>query len=151
MSRGAPNMPTRATVIRILVVLAAFVVLEALCQASIINRMTMIPPTEMVGALAQILQGGKFNADIVFTIVNTAVAAVLAVVGGFVVGAALHALPRLRRAVEPLLSAYYAVPVFVFYPLLIVAFGVGRAALIAMGVLVGIVAMIIRSSSSCSD
>jgi NitT/TauT family transport system permease protein len=144
-------MPTRATVIRILVVLAAFVVLEALCQASIINRMTMIPPTEMVGALAQILQGGKFNADIVFTIVNTAVAAVLAVVGGFVVGAALHALPRLRRAVEPLLSAYYAVPVFVFYPLLIVAFGVGRAALIAMGVLVGIVAMIIRSSSSCSD
>ncbi|MFZ0837246.1 MAG: ABC transporter permease, partial [Xanthobacteraceae bacterium] len=111
--------------IRILVVLAAFALLEALCRASIINRMTMIPPTEMVGALTQILQTGKFNADIVFTIVNTALAAVLAIVGGFGIGAALHALPRLRRAVEPLLAAYYAVPVFVFYPLLIVAFGVG--------------------------
>jgi NitT/TauT family transport system permease protein len=86
-------MPSRATVIRILVVLAAFALLEALCQASIINRMTMIPPTEMVGALAQILQSGKFNTDIVFTIVNTALAAVLAIVGGFVIGAALHALP----------------------------------------------------------
>jgi NitT/TauT family transport system permease protein len=144
---GPSFLPTRATVIRILVVLAAFALLEALCQASVINRMTMIPPSEMVGALAQILQSGKFNADIAFTIANTAIAAVLAVVGGFLVGATLHALPRLRRAVEPLLSAYYAVPVFVFYPLLIVAFGVGRASLIAMGVLVGVVAMIVNTLS----
>jgi NitT/TauT family transport system permease protein len=107
--------------------------------------MTMIPPTEMVVALWQILEGGKFNADILFTIVNTTAAAALSVVGGFGIGALLHALPRLRHAVEPLLSAYYAVPVFVFYPLLIVAFGVGRAALIAMGALVGIVAMIVNT------
>ena len=147
VSKGVANMPARATVIRILVVLAAFALLEALCRASIINRMTMIPPTEMIGALTQILQTGKFNADIVFTIVNTALAAVLAIVGGFGIGAALHALPRLRRAVEPLLAAYYAVPVFVFYPLLIVAFGVGRTALIAMGVLVGVVAMIVNTLS----
>ena len=72
---------------------------------------------------------------------------VLSVVGGFLVGAALHALPRLRHAVEPLLSAYYAVPVFVFYPLLIVAFGVGRTALIVMGALVGVVAMIVNTLS----
>ena len=51
----------------------------------------------------------------------------------------------MRHAAEPLLSAYYAVPVFMFYPLLIVAFGVGRAALIAMGALVGIVAMIVNT------
>jgi hypothetical protein len=36
------------------------------------------------------------------------------------------------------------VPVFIFYPLLIVAFGVGRGALIAMGAMFGIVAMIVR-------
>jgi NitT/TauT family transport system permease protein len=47
--------------------------------------------------------------------------------------------------VEPLLSAYYAVPIFVFYPLLVVAFGVGRAALIAMGALFGVVAMIVNT------
>ena len=53
----------------------------------------------------------------------------------------------MRHAVEPLLAAYYAVPVFVFYPLLIVAFGVGRAALIVMGALVGVVAMIVNTLS----
>ena len=109
--------------------------------------MTMIPPTEMVRALWQILTSGKFNADIAFTIVNTAAAVALSVVGGFLIGAVLHAIPRVRHAFEPLLAAYYAVPVFVFYPLLIVAFGVGRAALIVMGALVGVVAMIVNTLS----
>lgn len=136
---------TRAAVARVVIVVAALAALEILCRAAIINRMTMIPPTEMVVALWQILESGKFNADVLFTIVNTTAAAALSVVGGFGIGALLHALPRLRHAVEPLLSAYYAVPVFVFYPLLIVAFGVGRAALIAMGALVGIVAMIVNT------
>ena len=59
----------------------------------------------------------------------------------------LHSDPdRLRRPLVPLLSAYYAVPTFVFYPLLIVAFGVGRTALIVMGALFGIVAMIVNTT-----
>jgi NitT/TauT family transport system permease protein len=139
--------PTKTAVVRVLIVAGAFAALEILCRASIINRMTMIPPTEMVAVLWQILESGRYNADIAFTVVNTAAAVVLSVVGGFAVGAILHALPRLRRALEPLLSAYYAVPAFVFYPLLIVAFGVGRGALIAMGALVGIVAMIVNTLS----
>jgi len=44
-----------------------------------------------------------------------------------------------------LLSAYYAVPVFIFYPLLIVAFGVGRTALIVMGATFGVVAMVVNT------
>jgi NitT/TauT family transport system permease protein len=60
-------------------------------------------------------------------------------------GALLHAVPRMRRTVEPLLSAYYAVPIFVFYPLLVVALGAGRAALIAMGALFGVVAMVVNT------
>ena len=137
--------PSRVGLVRALVVVGAVGCLEVLCRTGIINRLTMIPPTEMAGALWQIVANGKFNADIVFTVTNTAAAVVLSVIGGFLMGAALHALPRVRRAAEPLLSAYYAVPVFVFYPLLIVAFGVGRAALIAMGTLVGIIAMVVNT------
>ena len=72
-------------------------------------------------------------------------AAILATVLGFFIGAGLHAVPRLRRPLVPLLSAYYAIPTFVFYPLLIVAFGVGRTALIVMGAMFGIVAMIVNT------
>jgi NitT/TauT family transport system permease protein len=135
----------RIVLVRVAVIFAAFAALEALCRLSVINRMTMIPPSEMAVAMWRIIVGGKFDGDIAFTVVNTAAAVVLSVIGGFAAGAILHALPRLRRAIEPMLAAYYAVPVFVFYPLLIVVFGVGRGALIAMGALVGIVAMIVNT------
>ncbi len=37
-------------------------------------------------------------------------------------------------------------PVFIFYPVLIVAFGVGRTALIVMGAMFGVVAMIVNTA-----
>ena len=128
------------------IVAGAFIALEILCRAGIIPRATMIPPTEMSG-LSQILRSGQANNDIAFTLINTVAAIALSVFLGFWLGAALHALPRLRRVFEPLLSAYYAVPVFIFYPLLIVAFGVGRTALIVMGAMFGVVAMIVNTAT----
>jgi NitT/TauT family transport system permease protein len=136
---------SRVAVARVLLILSFFVLLELLCRAGAIDRITMIPPSEMAAALAQIIASGRFEQDILFTTMNIAAAAALAIVAGFFAGAALHALPRLRRTIVPLLSAYYAVPTFVFYPLLIVAFGVGRTALIVMGAMFGIVAMILNT------
>jgi NitT/TauT family transport system permease protein len=136
---------SRVGVVRTLVVVGAFAVLEALVRFGIVDRVTIIPPSEMVRAAWGILASGRYNADFAFTILNTLIAVALSVFGGFFAGAVLHALPRLRRPIEPLLAAYYAVPIFVFYPLLVVAFGVGRASLIAMGALFGVVAMIVNT------
>jgi NitT/TauT family transport system permease protein len=137
---------TKVGATRAAFVLLAFAALEFLCCTGVINRVTMIPPTEMVSSLWDILRSGRFNSDIFFTLYNTITAALLAIVAGFLLGAVLHAVPRLRRPLEPLLSAYYAIPTFVFYPLLIVAFGVGRAALVVMGAIFGVVAMIVNTT-----
>jgi len=143
--RWRPHI-TEAGIARAVVILLAFVALEVLCRVGIINRVTMIPPSEMVASLWSILITGRYNEDILFTLFNVIAAALIAIVGGFFVGAALHGLPRLRRPLVPLLSAWYAIPTFVFYPLLIVAFGVGRTALIVMGALFGVVAMIVNTT-----
>ncbi len=136
---------TKTGLVRAAVVVGAFAALEIFCRSGLIPRATLIPPTEIIAASWQIVASGKANSDIAFTVANTLAAIALSVVLGFWLGAALHALPRVRRLFEPLLSAYYAVPVFIFYPLLIVAFGVGRTALIVMGALFGIVAMIVNT------
>ncbi len=145
MSKPISPRFTKVGLVRTGVVVGAFVALEILCRYGVIPRATLIPPTEIAVALWQILLSGKANSDILFTIVNTLAAITLSVVLGLWLGAALHALPRLRRVFEPLLSAYYAVPVFIFYPLLIVAFGVGRTPLVVMGAMFGIVAMIVNT------
>jgi len=133
-------------VTRAALVLAALAALELLCRLGIINRVTMIPPSEMITSLWSILRTGRYNEDILFTLLNVVAASLIAILVGFFIGAALHALPRLRRPLVPLLSAWYAIPTFVFYPLLIVAFGVGRTALIVMGALFGVVAMIVNTT-----
>ena len=136
---------SRVAIARAALIIGAFLALEVLCRTGVIDRITMIPPSEMLLSLWRILASGRFNDDIAFTIWNSAAAIGISVAGGFFLGALLHAVPRVRRVIEPLLSAYYAVPIFVFYPLLVVAFGVGRAALIAMGALFGIVAMVVNT------
>ncbi len=140
-----PHM-TKVGAARTALIALAFAALEVLCRLGVSDRVTMIPPSQMIASLWAILASGKFNADIFFTLYNIVAAAILATVLGFFIGAVLHALPRLRRPLVPLLSAYYAIPTFVFYPLLIVAFGVGRTALIVMGAMFGIVAMIVNTT-----
>lgn len=130
---------------RTILIVGFLAALELLCRAGIIDRVTLIPPTEMAGALWQILRSGRYDADFAFTSYNIMAALAVAIGGGFVTGALLHALPRLRRILEPLLSAYYAVPTFVFYPLLVVIFGVGRTALIVIGALFGLVAVVVNT------
>src|SRR5215468_3804793 len=136
----------KVAAVRIGVICAVVAALEILCRLGTIDRVTMIPPSEMASSLWDIIRSGRFNSDIFFTLYNVTAAAVLAIAAGFFIGAGLHALPRLRRLVVPMLAAYYAVPTFVFYPLLIVAFGVGRTALVVMGALFGVVAMIVNTT-----
>ncbi len=137
---------SKVSIARAAFIIGLFAALEIMCRAGIIDRVTMIPPTEMIVSLWNILRSGRFNHDIFFTLYNVIAATALAILLGFFIGAGLHALPRLRRPFEPLLSAYYAIPTFVFYPLLVVVFGVGRTALIVMGAMFGVVAMIVNTT-----
>jgi NitT/TauT family transport system permease protein len=131
--------------LRVALVAGAVVALEALCRLGFVNRLTMIPPSEMAVSLVRLLASGRVAADLRFTLQNTAAAIAVSVLAGFAIGAAVHGLPRLRRTLDPLFSAYYAVPTFVLYPLLIVAFGIGATSLIAMGAMFGVVAMTINT------
>ena len=127
-------------------VIAGFVALvEALCRFGAIKPITLIAPSAMMVALVGLLRKPDVLADLLYTFANVAVTVAISIVGGFVVGVLLHRFARARRVVSPLLAASYAVPMFVFYPLMIVLFGLGRWSLIAIGVMVGIVGMIVNT------
>src|ERR1043165_2914325 len=116
---------------RIAVIAGAILLLEVLCRRKIINPLTLIPPSEMASSLWELIVTGQITKDIVQTFTTVALAVVLPVATGFLLGAIVHALPRVRRAIDPLLASYYSIPFFVFYPLLIALFGlnteIGRA------------------------
>ena len=96
----------------------------------------------MVVALWGLLRAGTETADIMATMGRVAAAAALSAAGGLLAGLGLHAVPRLRAALEPLLSSWYAIPTIMFYPVLLVLFGVGAGAIVAVAVLLAVVAMV---------
>ncbi|MGE0723111.1 MAG: ABC transporter permease [Alphaproteobacteria bacterium] len=130
---------------RILVLVLAIGALELLCRTGAIGRLTMVPPSEMALRLGDLLASGAAADDILYTAGNAAAAILLSSVAGFFAGALIHALPRLRSILDPLLASYYAIPIFVFYPLLIVIFGINRVPLILIGAMFGVVAMIVAT------
>jgi NitT/TauT family transport system permease protein len=137
---------SRVRILQLGIVLAVVVLLELLCRLGIINRFTMIPPSEMVAALVDVVASAPwFWPDVSYTLGNLAAAIVLSVIGGFLIGLLVHAVPRLRRVLDPIFTSYYSVPTFVLYPLLIVFFGIGPTSLIVLGALFGIVAMIVAT------
>lgn len=135
----------RASWIRLVVIAGAIGFVELLCRSGVISPFTMIPPSEMAAGLLEMLGSRAMLDDIATTMTNVATALVLAIVVGFVLGALLFVLPRVRRVVDPLLASYYAIPIFVFYPLFIVLFGLNRYPQIMIGFLLAVVAMIINT------
>jgi NitT/TauT family transport system permease protein len=128
-----------------LIVLSAIAAVEALCRGGYIPAQTLPAPSVITATLYGLLISGRLNSDIAQTSGNIAASAAIAVGGGIAFGVIVHAIPRLRRALEPFLASYYALPFFVFYPVFIVLLGIGDGPIIMMGALFGIVAMIVST------
>jgi len=131
--------------IRLAVIVGAVGLLEFCCRVGLIDRGVVIPPSEMMDALVRLLISGEANEEILRTFGIVIAAASAAMALGFVLGLIVHALPRLRQALDPFFATYYAVPIFIFYPVLIVIFGLSMMPILLMGILTALVAMIIAT------
>jgi len=130
---------------RIVILTGAVVLLEALCAAGVIGRLTMQPPHRIVTDLVAMLASGALNKAIVKTLGNALAAFIIAMALGVASAIAIHRLRRVRGALEPLFATYYAIPVFAFYPLLIIVLGLGDAPQIFIGAMLGVVAVIVNT------
>jgi NitT/TauT family transport system permease protein len=105
----------------------------------------MQPPHRMIADLWRMLASGSLNAAIAKTLTNAATAFSLAMAAGVTTGVALHPLRAVRDVLDPLFAAYYAIPVFAFYPLFIILFGLGDTPEILTGFMLGVVAVIVNT------
>jgi NitT/TauT family transport system permease protein len=136
---------TRVGLIRIAVIVAMIGALELACRTGLIRHQTIIAPSEMATSLYALLASGAINADIERTLGIIVIVIALSIVLGFALGLVIHALPRLREALDPLFATYYAVPIFIFYPVLIAIFGLSPIPIVLIGVATAVVAMIIAT------
>lgn len=127
------------------IILLAVAALEVLCRTGVIPSLTAIPPSAMVQSLAGILGSGRFGIDIATTLRNVSISIATSMLVGVAIGTTLQSLPAIRRIFDPLFATYYAIPVYAFYPLLIVVFGLGDLPQIAIGFLLAVMAVLINT------
>jgi NitT/TauT family transport system permease protein len=121
--------------VRIAALAGCVLLLELLCRTGVIDPLTIIPPSDMVASMVERIASGELDEGMVQTFSTIATAFVLAVTLGTLGGALLHRSPRLRDVVDPLLASYYSVPTFIFYPLLVALFALGKTPLVVLGVM----------------
>ena len=136
---------SRVGLIRLIVIVVAVGALELACRLGLINHNVIIPPSEMASALWTLLASGALNAEIERTLGMIALVIAISIALGFAIGCFIHALPRVREALDPFFATYYAVPVFIFYPVLIAIFGLSIIPIVVIGVATAVVAMIIAT------
>jgi len=136
---------SRAARYRLAFVVGAILVVELLCRVGVIDRLTMQPPSAVARDLAVLLASGSMNHAMLKTFANVAVAGALAVLAGIVIGVALHGLNAVRQVLEPLFATYYAIPIYAFYPLFIILFGLGDVPQILIGFMLAVVAVIVNT------
>jgi NitT/TauT family transport system permease protein len=96
---------------------------------------TVFPPLQdIIGAQTQLNDPATatFLDHLVTTFVRVVASLVAGVLLGFALGVAFWRLPAVGRALEPYLLAFYAVPLVVFYPFLLVLLGINSWPIIAI-------------------
>jgi ABC-type nitrate/sulfonate/bicarbonate transport system permease component len=124
--------------IRLAIVVTLVVAWEAAARFS--NPLLSAPPSLVLPALGQALTLESYPElprHLLVTAREIAVAYAMAVLAGLGIGAALGLYRTLGRAYGPILAALYAVPAVVWYPSLMLFFGLDAASKIAFGFLLG--------------
>ena len=123
---------------RIAIAVAGLALWEAV--AAPLNPLFYIRPSVLPGALVamwRVPELPPLAEHVWLTVKEIAAAYAIAVAAGLWLGFLLGLRTTVGRVYEPLLAALYAVPSVIWYPSLMLFFGLGPASKIAFGVLLG--------------
>lgn len=115
-----------------------------------------VPPTRILAAFWRLLRLETYPAlpgELALTLLEIVAAYALALVVGTALGLTFGLARRLGAIYEPMLAALYAVPSVVWYPSLMLLFGLGPASKVAFGFLLGFfpIALAVRTGVHATD
>jgi ABC-type nitrate/sulfonate/bicarbonate transport system permease component len=128
----------RVLALRVVILVAALATWEVWARA--MNPLLYVPPSAVVPALGRLLALESYPdllPSLALTMREIATAYAMAIAAGIGVGAALGLNGLLGKVYGPIVAALYAVPAVVWYPSLMLFFGLDAASKIAFGFLLG--------------
>jgi NitT/TauT family transport system permease protein len=130
---ATPHLARRTWLLRGAIVAAILAAWEALSASGLLFRDVVPSLGAIVAAIGRLVAAPDFYANLGVTALEVAAAMIIGGVAGVVVGIALGANRFLSRAFESLLLYLGPTPKIIFFPVMIMWFGVGPGSKIAMG------------------
>jgi NitT/TauT family transport system permease protein len=123
----------------------ALLAIELLPRLGLVDRLSLVPLTEMVRQLWLLVSDGILLPHVARTVAAIVAAGAAAAVTGLPLGVLLWRARVVRRILQPYLTTYYAIPIFAFYPLFIAVFGLGVAPVILIAWAWAVVAIVLNT------
>jgi NitT/TauT family transport system permease protein len=127
--------------------IAFLITIEYVARAGILPPTELVPLTEMVSTLFERISSGEIRPDLYDTTYRVSTAFVAATLVGIPIGWLLWKNETLWWILDPYLIVLYATPIFVFYPLLIVYFGLGSTPIILIAFTMSVTAIVISTAN----
>lgn len=132
------------------VLVAIVLLLEYVVRSGMVSYITLTSPTAMVMTLVELVRSGAIVNDFVQSATSVFVAFLASVATGIPVGWFLWRSELLHRILDPYLVAWYALPIFAFYPMLIAIFGLNRTPIILIAYAMSVIAVVINTANGFS-
>lgn len=133
------------TFVGLSVVVVLAIILQAVIAAGWVSGFTVSPPTRIVAAFGELARDDSLGTAFLLTFGATFAAAALASIVGIPLGYLLYRRPLLGQAYESWIGALFSAPVVLVYPMFLVLFGRSVRVGIAMGFVVGIIPIVLKT------
>ncbi len=142
---------TKVRTVQIGLLLVGIGVFEYVTRAGLVGALTLAPPSDIVITLLELLRSGTVLDDFVRSSVSILIAFGAALLTGVTGGWIIWRYNVLQQILDPYLIAWYAMPIFAFYPMLIAIFGTGMTPIILIAYAMGVVAIIINTANGFNE
>jgi ABC-type nitrate/sulfonate/bicarbonate transport system permease component len=136
-AKAAARQSTTVHLIQLAVVVLFFGAWVALTATHFVNPLFLPAPLAVATALGRLASGSAFWSAVGVTVVTVAIAYAIASILGVVLGFFIGRSRVLTTAYKPILSGLFAIPLTLFFPLLVVMFGIGPTSKVVFGALYG--------------
>jgi ABC-type nitrate/sulfonate/bicarbonate transport system permease component len=118
--------------ITISLVILYFLILELITRLELVSSLIFPSPTIVFNDFLKGFQYGEYGHHLIITTLRLVFGFILGGGTGLIFGLVLGWSTRLRKILDPIISAIHPIPKFALLPIIIVAFGIGESSRIIM-------------------
>ena len=119
--------------------------LEFFPRLGVSSRLEIIPLSEMMLGSLSLIRDGELSLHLTASLLSIISSFLTSATFGIAIGYGLWRSPSVYAMLSPYLVSYYAIPIFAFYPVLVVIFGANRIPIYLLAAGWGIVSVIVST------